>query len=416
MSKGLIRYIFLFIFLLNSQITNAQWFNQISGTSQNLRSIQFINNLTGFIAGEGGTFLKSTNGGNNWIQQSVGTSQSFYSVYFFDANTGMVCGNAGMIFRTINGGNSWDLIPSGVSVSLYGISFANYSNGICTGNSGTLLYSSNGGLSWNISVTGYLTTFYSCYMVNQTIGYTGGVNTIFQPLLAKTINSGLNWSYFAFYINSNEGNLRDVHFFNETSGYAVSNIWNGQGGISTTSNGGANWTSQIFQYGLNTVDFIDAATGYCAGYNGFVLRTTDGGISWSFQSSNVSNTLRSIDFTDVNTGYITGGGGIILKTTNGGITSVVPPNNFPLSDNIYQNYPNPFNSATVIKYDIAKSGEIQLYLTDLLGRKILILKNGFHKEGSFEELLDISNLSSGIYLITLKTGSVRISKKIIVLK
>ena len=47
---------------------------------------------------------------------------------------------------------------------------------------------------------------------------------------------------------------------------------------------------------------VDANTAVAVGDVGTILRTTDGGATWSPQSSGTTNTLRGVSFTDANTG------------------------------------------------------------------------------------------------------------------
>ncbi|MDQ3194518.1 MAG: T9SS type A sorting domain-containing protein [Bacteroidota bacterium] len=54
------------------------------------------------------------------------------------------------------------------------------------------------------------------------------------------------------------------------------------------------------------------------GDTGTILKTTDGGGSWSFQNAGAANNLNGIYFTDLNTGVAVGDTGKILRTTNGG--------------------------------------------------------------------------------------------------
>ena len=70
---------------------------------------------------------------------------------------------------------------------------------------------------------------------------------------------------------------------------------------------------------LNAVDFVDAATGWAAGYNGTIVKTIDGGKSWLPQNSTIFDQMDSIDFVDAATGWASGGPHI-LRTVNGGTT------------------------------------------------------------------------------------------------
>ena len=71
---------------------------------------------------------------------------------------------------------------------------------------------------------------------------------------------------------------------------------------------------------LTAVYFTDALTGYIGGINGFLSKTTDGGLNWINQNPNMPSAfVRSISFPNANTGYICGDNGILRKTTNGGL-------------------------------------------------------------------------------------------------
>lgn len=85
---------------------------------------------------------------------------------------------------------------------------------------------------------------------------------------------------------------------------------------------------------LNCVRFIDDNTGFAVGDCGTILKTTDGGETWTLKAVESSFMLRSVFFTDANTGYIVGGqftydfpdyDGIILKTSDAGENWIIQP-------------------------------------------------------------------------------------------
>jgi photosystem II stability/assembly factor-like uncharacterized protein len=90
--------------------------------------------------------------------------------------------------------------------------------------------------------------------------------------------------------------------------------------ILRTTDGGATWTPQssgTTEF-LEGVAFTDANTGTVVGSGGTILRTADGGATWTRQSSGTTQFLYGISFTDANTGMVVGSGGTILRTTDGG--------------------------------------------------------------------------------------------------
>ncbi len=88
----------------------------------------------------------------------------------------------------------------------------------------------------------------------------------------------------------------------------------------------------------------------------------------------------------------------------------------PTKFSLKQNYPNPFNPKTKIKYEIAKSGFVNLKVFDVLGREIKTLVNENKNAGYYEIDFDANNLNSGIYFYKLTTNNFSEMKKMILVK
>lgn len=71
---------------------------------------------------------------------------------------------------------------------------------------------------------------------------------------------------------------------------------------------------------LFSVDFIDAAQGWAAGYYGTILKTTDGGESWSHISLPNTDLIRRIQFLDTDRGWLVTHRGRIMSSKDGGAT------------------------------------------------------------------------------------------------
>lgn len=110
-----------------------------------------------------------------------------------------------------------------------------------------------------------------------------------------------------------------TYFTDASTGYAVCN----KGTIVKTENGGLTWTQQSSgtNNNLYSVFFANATTGWIVGSSCTILKTINGGSTWIQQSSGLSNDhFNSVYFTNANTGYIVTTRGSILKTTDGGST------------------------------------------------------------------------------------------------
>ena len=83
---------------------------------------------------------------------------------------------------------------------------------------------------------------------------------------------------------------------------------------------------------------------------------------------------------------------------------------------LYQNYPNPFNPVTKIKYGIPKKARVELIIYNVLGEKVTTLVNQQQDAGYYLVEWNGNNISSGVYLYTIKSGDYFNVKKMILLK
>ncbi len=102
-------------------------------------------------------------------------------------------------------------------------------------------------------------------------------------------------------------------------------------------------------------------------------------------------------------------------------TGISRENNIPLTYSLYQNYPNPFNPSTIIRYELPKSGNVQINIYDALGKEVRLLIDEEQNAGTYNILWDGNNnygqrVSSGIYFYRIVTGSFVQTKKMILMK
>lgn len=88
----------------------------------------------------------------------------------------------------------------------------------------------------------------------------------------------------------------------------------------------------------------------------------------------------------------------------------------PTGYTLSQNYPNPFNPTTNIKFSIPETGFVSLKVYNTLGQEVATLVNEVKSTGTYQVDFNASNLASGMYVYTLTTGNVNISKKMILMK
>ena len=102
-------------------------------------------------------------------------------------------------------------------------------------------------------------------------------------------------------------------------------------GLDTSGGQGWSWVHPDPQgEPINAIDFVDASTGYGVTTAGYVVKTEDGGETWTAQlpvnppacgtSTGSGCMLLGLDFLDANNGWVVGSNGTIMKTTDGGAT------------------------------------------------------------------------------------------------
>ncbi|MBX2992885.1 MAG: T9SS type A sorting domain-containing protein [Bacteroidetes bacterium] len=88
----------------------------------------------------------------------------------------------------------------------------------------------------------------------------------------------------------------------------------------------------------------------------------------------------------------------------------------PLIFRLEQNYPNPFNPVTTIAYTIATKCLVQLEIVNLLGQHVTTLVNEEKPGGKYTVQWSAAGVPSGVYLYTLRTSTVQLTRKMLLIK
>ena len=91
-------------------------------------------------------------------------------------------------------------------------------------------------------------------------------------------------------------------------------------------------------------------------------------------------------------------------------------NQIPESFSINSIYPNPFNPVVNIDYSLSVSDKVDIRIYDLNGQIVEQLFMGNQTVGNYEISWDASNMSSGIYLLTIQSRNSMLSEQLILLK
>ncbi|MBK6505305.1 MAG: FG-GAP repeat protein [Ignavibacteria bacterium] len=308
--KKFIAIAFVLSVLNINALAQSGWFTQSSGTSQHLTAVYFVNGNTGWVVGDNGIILKTTNGGRSWFQQDSQAGNKLGAVQFINANTGWVAGYAATMRKTTNGGENWLPQSIGPAWLPWSFNFVDENYGWIVCEFGIILHTTNGGADWLPQESGTSIDLHSVHFADNRTGWAVGESGI----IIATSNGGSNWTMQT----SGTGSiLSSVQFADNNTGWIAGYYAT----ILKTTNCGTNWTAYASGTGcaLRSVHFVKNSIGWVAGFWGAVARTTDGGTNWTPQASNTSELLWSIHFSDYKTGWAVGTYGSIIKTTTGGV-------------------------------------------------------------------------------------------------
>lgn len=215
----------------------------------------------------------------------------------------------------------WTKLTSSATNQFQSVCFVNANTGFIGGADGTFK-TSNGGASWSkIQYSGIDSLWYE--MVNRQYIYALDANTIIiggwniltnSEVVIKSVDGGATWS--KKYLGPFDTEAYDMQFPTSSIGYLVGR----NGRILKTTNGGNSWSLQTTNTtaDLYEIHFISADTGFVVGDDTF-LKTADGGATW-VKSTLSGNYGTSVCFINSKRGFVGCNSGTILETNDSGIS------------------------------------------------------------------------------------------------
>ncbi len=351
--------------ILGTSDGGATWLDKTpSSLTDSLVDASFVDASHGWIGTDDGDILKTSNGGATWTHQKLASSYrgemaGYRTVDFVDAEHGWAGGMAGRLWATRNGGKSWTSLPDGLSRDMLvtQIDFADRSHGWVlaqswdTGES-QVLSTSDGGMLWRTVSTNDpsvgsldVVSASDVWLLDDAdadpyVSEFGGVGAV---TLRHTTDGGTRWrsSSVASPVAVNaiaasgttvcavgEGILTSSDaaatwrpatsgqqfLFTGATALSASDIWAvDASGALLHSGDGLHWVEQPdpARWGsvLFDLSFPDPNDGWLVGASdeygdgSVILHSSDGGTSWSPQSSTLSGELVGVDFVDDSNGW-----------------------------------------------------------------------------------------------------------------
>lgn len=404
------------------------WYKLKSPINETLRRLYFVNEKTGWAVSLGGKIINTKDSGNSWEIQNSTVTTPIVDIFFINPNRGWALTYPSeppfgtSILKTTDGGNNWIRDSIFFQNEIFStIFFVDENVGFIGGNG--IKKTTDGGLTWAnafIEPGGVSTlpinkfSFYS-----KTFGYACGGRVDVAGVIWKTTDGGNNWTSFGL----SPDQIYDVYIVDSLNAISLS----GDPellfplGIIKTTDAGISWSfTDLPFFGISfAIDFLDDKEGWSAAGFKF-LNSTDGGETWTEQFIFDSTVVYDLQFVDKYTGFACGENGVLLKYNSNKKNAPDKP-----IFEIGQNHPNPFSEKTTfyvysITPDFDLPARAQIKLFDVLGNELLTLVDQDFYSGMYEFTFNPSQnyktISSGVYFLTLISGDIKQTMKILYIK
>jgi|GEM_PF-2263304 len=290
-------------------------------SNNQLSCVNFMSVDTGFVAA-GNRVYKTTDGGETWeghLTHSWGTNTG---VVFIDDTTGYTYGYYSLLYKTTDGGESWNKLSFSIDVeNVYSsVKFADYNTGYLIDhtffqNTYKLKRTTDGGLTWvEVSVPSEVIDV-ACVDVlgPDNIWIASGrpfansnYPTGIESRVYHTTDGGSTWSTHSIGMANSSFPIDNIKFFNELEGRVI-----GFSHIYTTSDGGQTWEDQTNNQIMHSIGDFSAFwthpdTCYIASQDASLLRTYDNGITFEDLTRDTEFNYECVYFKDTLNGFAAG--------------------------------------------------------------------------------------------------------------
>ncbi len=387
------------VFLAFACSANAQWV-QVSngmGSSNSVHSLAYSGNNIFAGTYSNGVYI-STNNGTNWTKTSNElNNRQVYSLAINGNN--FYAGTSTGVYLSTNNGTNWTQTSlNSQSVTALTANGSYIFAG--TQNNGVYL-STNNGSSWTQTSLNDQTIFTLTLAYNGLVIYAGAYSGLYI-----STNNGTNWYQMAEISNQDAYSIA-INGNNMFVGAYY--------GVYKSTDGGSNWSltsldKNVLALAININNILAATRN-----DGFYISINNGTI-WTQRNEGLGN-LTGNAMCVFNNYIFLGTDASVYRRPQSEVIGIKPiSTEIPSSYSLSQNYPNPFNPVTNIKFDIQKSSDVKIIISDIMGREITTLVNEQLKPGTYRIDWDAINYPSGVYFYRLTAGDFVETKKMILIK
>ena len=218
-----------------SRDAGATWEKLVSGTDRNLLSVDFVDDSVGIAVGDFGTILRTQDGGTSWAAVELPTTLPLpediaeiidpgdvllYEAEMLKSGRGWIVGEFGVALTTSDGGATWTAQPSGVDTTLFGVAFVDENRGWAVGLEQVMLHTKDGGATWQKqdvpARSGFVLALYDVAVAGQ-VGWAIGDS----GFLLRSKDAGESWERVDLPIQLAANWLRGIELTPTGTGFIV---------------------------------------------------------------------------------------------------------------------------------------------------------------------------------------------------
>jgi len=283
------------------------------------QSVIFFDELNGCVVGHQNGLRNSItmvtdDGGLTWIETTPPDHDGLTKIILKDSLIGWACGYSGELLTTPNRGKTWIDKSNIYYSSIKDICFFDDNNGVFM-ESNSLRLTFDGGENWDSIVpigvsTGQRSISNWDYNKLVAVGAAGSIS--------KSLDGGSSWQRVSKGLIEN---IYQLGFFNSLDGFGITNNWT-DGDLIRTTDGGYNWSfDTLVENGSFYRMYIQGSSCFLLNDSSQLMKTTNSGIEWDLMDvPDITSYYYDMKFVNDNTGYLCGNDGFLVKTVDGGHT------------------------------------------------------------------------------------------------
>ena len=301
------------------------------------------NPKNGWIVGNKGTFLQTTDGGATWVARSFSNldpdeeiNYRFTKLSFLNGE-GWIIGKPAILLHTTDSGGSWERVPLSPKLpgDPYGIVALGRGKAELSTSAGAIYTTENAGRNWKAEVRETIDATLNRVSSSGVQGasyFSGSINSIQRDADGSYLAVSARGNFYLtwkpgddFWLPHNRGTPRRITAMGYVGNNAANGVWMTlNGGQMALAGASANTDVEpAFSgvsidsggYGILDCDYRTPQEAWAVGGGGTMYRSVDGGKSFKFDASadRIPGNLYTVKFFDDKTGFALGSDGVLMR-------------------------------------------------------------------------------------------------------